>query len=70
MIVNDSAKYRLLLVVTICKRIGLNRLLRDTSFHNIGLRLVIHVIMNAAFTNKKVFSLMNIAFWYHCIPNL
>ena len=38
MIVNDSAKYRLLLVVTICKRIGLNRLLRDTSFHNIGLR--------------------------------
>ena len=38
MIVNDSAKYRQLLVVTICKRIGLNRLLRDTSFHNIGLR--------------------------------
>ena len=26
--------------------------------------------MNAAFTNKKVFSLMNIAFRYHCIPNL
>ena len=38
MIVNDSAKYRLLLLVTICKRIGLNRLLRDNSFHNIGLR--------------------------------
>ena len=38
MIVNDSAKYRLLLLVTICKRIGLNRLLRDTSFYNIGLR--------------------------------
>ena len=26
--------------------------------------------MNAAFTNNKVFSLMNIAFRYHCIPNL
>ena len=38
MIVNDSAKCRLLLVVTICKRIGLDRLLCDTSFHNIGLR--------------------------------
>ena len=26
------------ILVTICKRIGPNRLLRDTSFHNIGLR--------------------------------
>ena len=32
MIVNESEKY------TICKRIGPNRLLRDTSFRNIGLR--------------------------------
>ena len=38
MIVSDSAKYRLLLLVTICKRIGLNRLLRDALFHNISLR--------------------------------
>ena len=36
--------------VTICKPIGPNRLLRDTSFHNIGLYVI---IMNAAFTNKK-----------------
>ena len=47
MIVNESEKY------TICKRIGPNRLLRDTSFRNIGLRYNQLIIMNSAFTNKK-----------------